>query len=109
MEIQQVFEFKTMGVRMIDAVQILTSPKLDYVKMDIDGIEHLILNGGTQVLRNVKGVLIEVNDAFHEQSSQCQLLLTKAGLVLKEKRQSEMVSAYTTGFQNTFNQIWVRP
>ena len=106
---QQVFEFKTMGVRMIDAVQILSIPQPDYVKMDVDGIEHLILNGGTQVLKNVKGVLIEVNDAFQEQSSQCQLLLTKAGLVLKEKRQSEMVSAYTTGFQNTFNQIWVRP
>jgi hypothetical protein len=42
-----------------------------------------ILNGGTEVLKNVKGVLIEVNDAFQEQSSQCQLLLTKAGLVLK--------------------------
>ena len=108
-EIQQVFEFKTMGVRMIDAVQILSIPQPDYVKMDVDGIEHLILNGGTQVLKNVKGVLIEVNDAFQEQSSQCQLLLTKAGLVLKEKRQSEMVSASTLGFQNAFNQIWVRP
>ena len=108
-EIQQVFEFKTMGVRMIDAVQILSIPQPDYVKMDVDGIEHLILNGGTQVLRNVKGVLIEVNDAFQKQSSQCQLLLTKAGLVLKEKRQSEMVSASTLGFKNAFNQIWVRP
>jgi hypothetical protein len=77
--------------------------------MDVDGIEHLILNGSTQVLRNVKGVLIEVNNAFQEQSSHFQLLLTKAGLALKEKRQSEMVSASTQGFQNAFNQIWVRP
>ena len=98
-----------MGVTMIDAVQILSIPQPDYVKMDVDGIEHLILNGGTQVLKNVKGVLIEVNDAFLEQSSQCQLLLTKSGLVLKEKRQSEMVSASTLEFQNTFNQIWIRP
>ena len=94
-----------MGVRMIDAVQILSIPQPDYVKMDVDGIEHLILNGGTEVLKNVKGVLIEVNDAFQEQSSQCKLLLTKAGLVLKEKRQSEIVSVSTAGFQNVFNQI----
>ena len=94
---------------MIDAVQILSIPQPDYVKMDVDGIEHLILNGGTEVLKNVKGVLIEVNDAFQEQSSQCKLLLTKAGLVLKEKRQSEMVSSSTLGFQNAFNQIWVSP
>ena len=94
---------------MTDAVQILSIPQPDYVKMDVDGIEHLILNGGTQVLRNVKGVLIEVNDAFQEQSSQCQLLLTKAGLVMKEKRQSEMVYASSLGFQDSFNQIWVSP
>ena len=107
-QIRQVFEFKTMGVRMVDAVQMLAIPQPDYVKMDVDGIEHLILDGGQAVLKSVKGVLIEVNDAFREQSSQCQLLLTKAGLVLKEKRQSEMVSASTAGFQNAFNQIWVR-
>jgi hypothetical protein len=98
-----------MGVCMIDAMQILSIPQPNFVKMDVVGNEHLILNGGTEVFKNVKGVLIEVNDAFQEQSSQSQLLLTKAGLVLNEKRQSEMVSASTLGFQNAFNQIWVRP
>jgi len=107
--IQQIFEFKTMGLRMIDAVQMLSIPQPDYIKMDVDGIEHLILKGGAEVLKSVKGVLIEINDAFQEQSSQCQLLLSKAGLVLKEKRQSEMVSESTAGFQNAFNQVWVRP
>lgn len=107
--IRQVFEFKTMGLSMEDAVQKLSIPQPDFIKMDVDGIEHLILNGGTAVLNNVKGVLIEINDAFHEQASQCQLLLTKAGLVLKEKRHSEMVAASTLGFQNAYNQIWIRP
>lgn len=107
--IRQVFEFKTMGLSMEDAAQILSIPQPDFIKMDVDGIEHIILSGGAVVLNNVKGVLIEINDAFHGQASQCQLLLTQAGLVLKEKRQSEMVSASTLGFQNAYNQIWVRP
>lgn len=107
--IRQIFEFKTIGLSMEDAVQKLSIPQPEYIKMDVDGIEHLILNGGQVVLKNIKGILIEVNDAFHEQASQCQLLLTKAGLVLKEKRQSEMISASTAGFQNAYNQIWIRP
>jgi FkbM family methyltransferase len=107
--IRQVFEFKTIGLSMADAVQKLSIPQPDYIKMDVDGIEHLILKGGAEVLKSVKGVLIEVNDAFHEQASQCQQLLTDAGLVLKEKCQSEMVLASTSGFQNAYNQIWVRP
>ncbi len=107
--IRQVFEFKTIGLRMMDAVEKLSIPQPDYIKMDVDGIEHLILKGGPEVLKNVKGVLIEVNDSFHEQASQCQQLLLEAGLLLKDKRQSEMISASTLGFQNAYNQIWVRP
>ena len=51
----------------------------------------------------------EVNDDFLQQSEQCRALLTEAGLVLKEKRQAEIVAHSTAGFQNTYNQIWVRP
>lgn len=106
--IRQVFEFQTMGMSMEDAVQRLSIPPPDYIKMDVDGIEHLILKGGSNVLRGIKGILIEVNDAFQEQASQCHLLLTKAGLILKDKRQSEMIAASSEGFQNAYNQIWVR-
>jgi hypothetical protein len=107
--IQQVFEFETIGLSMTDVVDKMAIPLPDYIKMDVDGIEHLILGGGEKVLNNINGILIEINDAFHQQASQSQSLLSSAGLVLKEKRQSEMVSASTSGFQNAFNQIWVRP
>lgn len=106
--IRQIFEFQTLGLSMEDAMQRLSIPQPDYIKMDVDGIEHLILKGGTEVLQSVKSILIEINDEFHEQSSQCQLLLTKAGLVLNEKCQSEMIAASASGFQNAYNQIWVR-
>lgn len=107
--IRQVFEFQTIGLSMEDAVDKLSIPKPDYIKMDVDGLEHFILKGSTALLQDISGILIEVNDDFNEQADQCLSLLTQAGLVLKEKRHSEMIALNTNGFQNSYNQIWTRP
>jgi FkbM family methyltransferase len=106
--VKEVFEFKTIGLSMDDTKMLLKIPQPDYIKMDVDGIEHFILKGGEKVLGLVKGILIEVNDDFHEQAEKCHQLLTQAGLVLKEKRQSDYIASNTQGFQNSYNQIWVR-
>jgi len=100
----KVFEFQTLGLSMDDAVQRLEVAQPDYIKMDVDGIEHLILRGGPDVLSKVKGVLIEINEEFTNQSTDSFKYLSEAGLELVEKRHSEM-------FANTivFNQIWRRP
>lgn len=79
----------------------------DFMKIDVDGIEQLILSGGEEVLSAVKGVLIEVNDGFEEQATQCAAQLSESGLVLRDKRHSDMIASSEAGFQNTFNQIWV--
>lgn len=76
-------------------------------KMDVDGIEHLILKGGIAVMRGVKGILIEVNDDFHEQAEQCQRLLSSAGLKLREKVHAPAM-AESPLFRNIYNQIWHR-
>jgi FkbM family methyltransferase len=106
--IRKVFEFRTMGMSMEDAVMKMAIPMPDYIKMDVDGLEHFILKGGLNVLKSIKGILIEVNDEFHDQSEQCRKLLAEAGLSLREKRHSEMIASSTTGFQNSYNQIWIR-
>ena len=106
--IQQVFEFQTLGLSMDDACERFSIPQPDYLKMDVDGIEHLILAGGGNLLAGVKEVLIEVNDDFKEQADQVAAHLTKAGLVLKEKRQSELIASSTAGFANSYDQIWGR-
>lgn len=106
--IRKVFEFQTMGLPMDSVRDLLNIPQPDYIKMDVDGIEHLILSGGASVLKGVKEVLIEVNDDFLEQAEGCEKLLKAAGLSLKHKLHSDMIDSSTTGFQNTYNQIWVR-
>ncbi len=41
----------------------------NYIKIDVDGIEHLILEGGNKYLSNekVESILIEINENFEEQ------------------------------------------
>jgi len=108
-KLQTVFEFQTIGLSMEDAVQKLEISQPDYIKIDVDGIEHLILSGGASVLRTVRGVLVEVNDAFQEQSHLCTQLLNEAGLVLSEKRHADFLDAPGAfGGGEVWNQIWIR-
>jgi len=106
--INDIFAFRTYGISMDNALSILQFPQPDYIKMDVDGIEHIILKGGQNVLKRVKSILVEVNDDFKDQAEKSKHYLSDAGLVLKYKINSEMVKNSSEGFANTFNQIWVR-
>ena len=92
---------------MFDVVEGLRIPKPDYIKMDVDGIEHLILKGGLDVLGKIKGILIEINDNFEEQRVNSERYLMESGLSLKEKRHADMFE--NTIHQHSYNQIWHRP
>ena len=41
----------------------------NYIKIDVDGIEHLILKGGQSILENkkIKSISVELNENFKEQ------------------------------------------
>jgi FkbM family methyltransferase len=104
----KVFEFRTIGVSMEDAVSALGIPQPDFIKMDVDGIEHLILKGGLPVLRRVKGVLVEINDNFATQATEATRCLREAGLTLREKTHAAMYDSATGAEKHTFNQIWSR-
>lgn len=100
----EVFRFKTLGISIDDVVKYLGIPNPDYIKLDVDGIEHMILRGGTKALLDTKGILIEVNEDFNELSIDCKMLLHAAGFELREKRQG--IGTNHGVFKNTFNQIW---
>jgi FkbM family methyltransferase len=104
-----VFNYQVLGSSIDDMVSRLSLPKPHYIKIDVDGIEHFILNGGFSILQEVEEVLIEVNDGFLEQAEICEQVLKNAGLTLKEKRHSEefdQVGAFGEG--KVWNQIWTR-
>jgi len=106
--IRKVFEFPTIGLSMVDAARLLKIPQPLYIKMDVDGIEHLILKGGMPILREVKGALIEINDKFATQANDARKYLQEAGLSLKEKRHADYFEFHTGAAKYTFNQIWIR-
>lgn len=94
------FEYTIAGITADKAVELLSIPKPDYIKIDVDGIEHLILEGCENILKTVNSVLIEINDDFEEQANNSEKYLSQAGLVLKEK--------FDLGAGNQYNQLWVR-
>jgi FkbM family methyltransferase len=78
------------------------------IKIDVDGIEHLILRGAEKVLALpcLKTVLIEVNEDFQLLATEVAERLRAADLTLVERRHSAMFVG--GAFESTFNQIWVR-
>lgn len=102
------FAFPTVGLSMVEAVSLLGIPQPDYIKMDVDGIEHLILKGGMPILLKTKGVLIEINDRFTIQASEASKYLREANFILKEKRHADYFDDVTTAARHTYNQIWVK-
>jgi len=87
---------------------VLTEPP-SLIKIDVDGIEHLILKGASKTLKSeqLKSIFIEVNDDFKEQAHQVKTILEFAGFALKEKCHSEMMDG-SARFGRTYNQIWVK-
>lgn len=104
--LHRIFEFGTVGVSMTDARQLLGIPQPDYIKLDVDGIEHLILGGGARVLEGAKSVLIEINDDFHQHADDAARILKGAGMRLHAKRRWEGTD--NSPFAETYNQIWHR-
>ena len=102
-----IFKYKTVGMSIDQAVSLLNFAKPNYIKMDVDGIEHLILKGATDALKSAESLLIEVNDNFAKQAKDTKEYLKKAGFKLKHKRHSEII-AKSTKFSSFYNQIWVK-
>jgi FkbM family methyltransferase len=104
----KVFSFPTIGLSMHDAQERLNIPAPNFIKMDVDGIEHLILKGGASILNTADGVLIEINDQFLAQSDDASACLKAAGFTLREKRHADYFDAIESSEKYTYNQIWVK-
>jgi FkbM family methyltransferase len=98
--LKSIFEYKTMGITMDQAVSQLGIPVPRFIKIDVDGIEHFILRGGVETLNLVESVMIEIDDSFNEQAEESTRILRNAGLKLYRKCDGDGARQY--------NQWWVR-
>ena len=69
--------------------KILNIP--DYIKIDVDGIEHLIIKGGENCLKNpkIKSILIELYEDFKDQYDTVFKILEKSGFILDKEHKSD--------------------
>ncbi len=101
--------YKTLGLPLDFLMEkSLLSEYPEMIKIDVDGIEHLVLEGSIKTISNPKcrTILIEVNDDFKPHSNQINKILTKCGFRIVEKIKSDTNNSGS--FSNVFNQIWIK-
>ena len=81
----------------------------DYIKIDVDGIEHLILKGADHYLSNekIKSILVELNENFIEQYNEVHNILQTNDFKLTNKEfPREIKINRSKDFNKTFNFIF---
>ena len=104
-EFQTTMKYNLLGTTMNYFIEnsILEIP--DYIKIDVDGIEHLILEGGDKFLSNqkVKSLSIEINENFKDQYEQVLDLMEKNKFRILHKKFNDDFQLEGSKFNKTFN------
>ena len=81
----------------------------DYIKIDVDGIEHLILEGAMKYLSNqkIKSLSIEINENFTEQYTKLIQIMKKHNFKILHKKHNEQMFR-NTKYDRSFNYIFIR-
>ena len=76
--------------------QILDVP--DYIKIDVDGVEHLILEGGIKLFKNPKilEIQIEINENYVDQYNNVLKIMDECLFKFKEKKRNDLSGYYKT-------------
>ena len=106
-KIKPLMEYSFLGMTGDDAFQVTKIPQPTHIKLDVDGIEHLVLQGMPHILQNVTSVLVEVNDDFKNQAESVYAKLNEAGLELSKKCKTTEIK--DSKLETVFNQIWEKP
>jgi FkbM family methyltransferase len=63
----------------------------NYIKIDVDGIEHLILEGGKSFLKDkkIKSISVELNEKFVAQYNEVMNIMKSSNFYLKHKKHSD--------------------
>ncbi len=81
----------------------------DYIKIDVDGIEHLILFGGNMYLKDpkIKSILIEINENFKDQHSSILKIMKENNFKFYNKYKAYNADK-NKKFSLTFNYIFIK-
>lgn len=96
--------YQTLGITLDKFVEIYKVPQPNHIKIDVDGIEHLILEGSLKVLKNCRSINIEINENFQEQYNKVKKILKSNHFKLDS---TSKTSAEVSELSNkAYNQFW---
>ena len=101
-------KYQLLGLSIKDILDsnILEIP--NYIKIDVDGIEHLILSGAENYLKdsNIKSISVEVNENFKDQFDNILNIMDKNDFVFSQKKQNNELKNSEGPFSQSFNYIF---
>tara|TARA_Y100000741_G_scaffold365216_1_gene360757 strand:+ start:4477 stop:5346 length:870 start_codon:yes stop_codon:yes gene_type:complete len=108
-KLQEINKYKILGTTINSILNNKISKCPNYVKIDVDGIEHLILSKANNLLKNkdLKSILIEINENYKRQLNSVLKIMKKNKFKLLSKEQSNLNNT-PLKFKNTYNYIFVR-
>jgi len=82
----------------------------DHIKIDVDGIEHLILEGASEFLhhKKIKSISVEINENFIEQYEKVLFLMKKNNFSILHKKHNKELFDKDSKLIKTFNYVFVR-
>jgi len=104
------FKYKNSYTILGTSINFLLNNKIlevpDYIKIDVDGIEHLILSGASQYLKNlkIKSLSIEINENFKKQKNQVFAIMKDSNFKFFHKKKSLLISENL----KTYNYVFIR-
>ena len=82
----------------------------NYIKIDVDGIEHLILEGAGEYLKDkrIKSLSIEINEDFKEQYNKVIEIMDQNEFKLLHKKHNDEMFNESKKFSKVFNYVFIR-
>ena len=82
----------------------------DYIKIDVDGIEHLIIEGGDKFLINkkVKSLSVELNQDFKEQYEKVISMMEKYNFKFLHKKNNGYTILNGRKYKEMYNYIFIK-
>ena len=82
----------------------------NYIKIDVDGIEHLILEGAGKYLKDkrIKSLSIEINEVFEEQYKKVIEIMDQNEFKLLHKKHNNEMFNKSRKFSKVFNYVFIR-
>ena len=101
-------QYKTFGTSIEYLLKNKIIPIPNYIKIDVDGIEHLILSGAGDFLnnQNIESIAVEVNENFKSQFSGILEVMKKYNFILIHKKNN---GDYKNKFSKSYNYLFERP